>query len=78
MTIGVHSAKPVDADAGVALSRVEVGVAEHLGDVSDVGPTFETEGGDTVAQQVAAAALVDAGQGEVPADLATEPVRTER
>jgi hypothetical protein len=39
---GVNCSKPLDADAGVALGRVQIGVAEHLGDVSDVGPALET------------------------------------
>ena len=49
----------VDADAGVALGGFEAGVAEHFGDVADVGSAFEHQRGD--AKEVAASFLVDAG-----------------
>ena len=71
-------AESVDADAGVALGRFESGVAEHLGDVADVGSAFEHQSRDGVAEQVAAALLVDAGRVEVVADRATEPVGADR
>jgi hypothetical protein len=57
---GVDGPEPVDADVGVALGGLETGVAEHLGDVADVGSSFEHEGGDGVAHEMAAAALVHA------------------
>ena len=65
----MDGAEAVDADAGVALGGFEAGVAEHLGDVADVGAAFEHEGGDGVAEEVAAALLFDAGGGEIAADL---------
>jgi hypothetical protein len=59
---------------GVALGCLEPGVAEHFGDVADVCSAFEEEGGDGVAEEVAASFLVDAGVVEVALDLAREPV----
>ena len=41
---GVDGAEPVDADASVALGGFEAGVAEHFGDVADVGAAFEHQG----------------------------------
>ena len=63
MAGGVHGPEPLDAHACVALGRVEIRMAEHLGDVSDVCPAFEHEGSHGVTQKVAAPVLVDAGGG---------------
>ena len=52
-------AKSLDADPGVALGRLEPGMSEHLGDVTDVRSTFEHQGGHAVAEQMAATSLVD-------------------
>ena len=75
--LGVDGAESVDADAGVALGCFEAGVAEHFGDVADVGAAFEHEGGDGVAEEVAAAVFFDSGLVEVASDSAGEPVGAE-
>jgi hypothetical protein len=74
MACDVDGAEAVDADMGVALGCLEAGVAEQFGDVADVGSAVEQEGGDGVAEEVAASLLVDAGLLEVALDLAGEPV----
>ena len=70
----MDGAEVVDADVGVALGCFEAGVAEHFGDVADVGSAFEEEGCDGVAEEVAAAFLGDAGVAQVALDFAGEPV----
>ena len=75
---GVDGPEPVDGHVGVALGGFEAGVAEHLGDVADVGAAFEHQGSHGVAQQVAAPSLVDTSSSEVPADLTAQPVRAQR
>lgn len=71
-------AEAVDADVGVALGCLEACVAEHLGDVADVGSAFEQEGGDAVSEKVAAPFLVDVSVAQVAPDLAREPVGADR
>jgi hypothetical protein len=68
----VDSSKSVDTDSRIALSRFKSGVSQHLGDIADIGSTFEHQGRDAVTQEVAATALVDARSRETEAHLATE------
>ena len=77
MTYCVHGTKAIDADAGVALCRLEPGVSQHLGHVANIGPAFEHEGGHAVTQEMATALLVDPGSDQAGSHLATEPVRTD-
>ena len=70
--------KSLDADLGVALRRLEASMAEHLGDVADVGPTLEHQGGHAMAEQMAAPSLVDPRLTQIGPHLAAEPVRADR
>ena len=51
----------MQADPGVDLGRLELGVAEHLLDEADVGAALEHQRRHGVAEEMAAAGLVDAG-----------------
>lgn len=78
MGCGVDRSEAVDAHMGVALGCLEAGVAEHFGDVADVGSAFQQQGGDGVPEEVAAPFLVDVGVVQVAPDLAREPVGADR
>ena len=68
MGLGVDILELADADFGVHLGRVQVAVAEHLLDVTDVGPVFQHLRGQGVPEDVATAGLGDLGLAQVALD----------
>jgi len=71
----VHLLEPRDRDPRVDLCGREIGVAEHLLDVTDVGAALEHERGHGVAEEVARAALADVRGRDVAAHEFTEEMR---
>jgi transcriptional regulator with XRE-family HTH domain len=57
----MHGLRSMYGDAGIDLRGREIGVAEHLLHVAEVGATLVHQRGRRVAPQVAAAALADPG-----------------
>jgi len=78
MTARMDRAQSFNAHPRVTLSRLKAGVTEHLADIADVSSSFEHQGCDAMAQQVAASTLVDAGTHQVATYLAAQPIRANR
>ena len=74
---GVDFGEFVDTDPSVDLGGFESGVAEQLGDVADVGTTFEHPRRRGVTQEVAGAGFAGAGM-DIGADRTREPVERQR
>jgi hypothetical protein len=72
MAGGVDGLQLAQGDAGVDLGAGDVGVAEHLLHVADVGAAFEHQGRHRVAEQVTGAGLADARVAQVGADQAAQ------
>ncbi len=52
---GMHLLERADADLGVNLRGVELGMAQKLLDVADIGPVLQHQRGAAMAEQVARA-----------------------
>ena len=75
---GVDGPELGDRDPRVEGGGLQLGVAEHLRDVADVGPALEHERGGGVAEQVAAAALSRCARRDVGLGRPRQPVRADR
>ena len=74
---GMDGLKLLDADLGVDGGGLELGVAEKLLDVADVGPAFEQVRGAGVAQQVGSPTPAEARLEEVADDGPAQHVGAE-
>ena len=72
MRAGVDFLQGLDGNVGVNLRGLQAGVAKHGLDVTNVCAVLQHEGGEGVAEQVAAAGLAHPGSRDVPGDEGRE------
>lgn len=73
----MHLFELSDGDLGVNLGGVELGMAEELLDVADVGPVLQHQRGAGMAEQMAGAGFADLGRVDMAAHQLRHAVRCE-